>query len=60
MMKKKIYQMPQSCQIDLTLQGIVAQSGGAATYDIVKDADAEQLSNKREPSHGIWSHMRED
>lgn len=59
-MKKNVYKAPLSSQIDLTLQGIIAQSGGADTYDIVKDADAEQLSNKREPSHGIWSHMRED
>lgn len=59
-MKKNVYKAPLSDKIDLTLQGIVAQSGGADTYDIVKDADAEQLSNKREPSSGIWSHMRED
>lgn len=58
-MKKKDYVLPKSCLITLTLQGIVATSGTGA-YDVVKDEDAVQLSNKREPSSGIWSHMRED
>lgn len=58
-MKKRNYVLPKSYLIALNLQGIVAASGTGA-YDVVKDEDAVQLSNKREPSNGIWSHMRED
>ena len=58
-MKKKNYVLPKSYLIALNLQGIIATSGTGA-YDVVKDEDAVQLSNKREPSSGIWSHMRED